>query len=775
VLTKPSRLAARTDALVALALGLLIFTIYVATLAPSALRSDSGEFHVMPWVLGVAHAPGYPLLTLLGRLAMLLPIGDPAYRINLLDAAASAATVALVYLLVRELHPGHSWSGRAGGLVAAAALGLGATFWQQSLVGGPRPLIFLFTALLLWLGLRWFRRRRDRDLVLLAAALGLAISHHPNTLLLAPALAILVLGAEPKLLLQPRRLLLPVAALALPLLLYLYLPIRSAMDPPLGATNLANPRELLLYVTARHYQSDVAGNCGGSKLIQLQRYLVLLSLQFGPALAGLALLGGLATLVTSPLIGLALGYAFLSNAAFGICSTLAMPDYVIPSYVVAAVWLGSLASLALRPLSRLSAWPALAMVGLVALLSGVRLVSALPFQAMTARTTDLERARAGVVQLQSNGLLLADWESITPIWYAQHVEGINRVKSALVVAPPASDVWLVEAQKGLEDRPVTLAQWVPSFGETYRLFPVGGLQEVQERTVVNRVNNVGLRTSGRLPALLSYRLEPPVAAPGDLVHLTLYQSLPKESDDPLLPVLRIESATPVECRFDGALRTPTTRWQDDEVVGETYAFAVPLDAAPGPLPLALGYRVEGESDLIQRSGSPWLHFGSLAIRPPRPGVVPETGVIAEFAHQLALIGGTARAEGSTHSGGSAEPLRLRPGGRLDLELRWVGLRWMDDSYTLFVHLLDQDGRLIVQRDGLPLGGVFHTYKWVPGQVVTDWYQLPLPPDLPPGDYTLSIGAYHAMTTHRLPLISPDGGSDATSYTWGPIRVAAPGH
>ena len=105
MLSKLSRLAARTDALVALALGLLIFALYVATLAPTALRSDSGEFHVMPWVLGVAHAPGYPLLTLLGRLAMLLPIGDPAYRINLLDAAASAATVALVYLLVRELHP----------------------------------------------------------------------------------------------------------------------------------------------------------------------------------------------------------------------------------------------------------------------------------------------------------------------------------------------------------------------------------------------------------------------------------------------------------------------------------------------------------------------------------------------------------------------------------------------------------------------------------------------------------------------------------------------
>src|SRR5207249_2480718 len=107
-------------------LALLAFALYVLTLAPTALRSDSGEFHVMPWVLGIAHAPGYPLLTLLGRLVMFLPIGDPAYRVNLLDAAAAAATVGLVYLAVVEL-VGRGPAGRAGGLAGAAALGLGAT------------------------------------------------------------------------------------------------------------------------------------------------------------------------------------------------------------------------------------------------------------------------------------------------------------------------------------------------------------------------------------------------------------------------------------------------------------------------------------------------------------------------------------------------------------------------------------------------------------------------------------------------------------------------
>src|SRR5207248_7872654 len=223
------------------------------------LRSDSGEFHVVPWVLGIAHAPGYPLLTLTGRLAMFLPVGDPAYRMNVLDAAAAAAAVGLVYLVVVELAGG--WPGRVGGLAGAAALGLGATYWQQSVVGGPRPLTFFFTALLLWLLFRWGTRRRSRDLVLLAGAAGLSLTHHPNQALLFPALALYLLGRA-----RPRRLrpfLLALLAFGLPLLLYLYLPLRSAMNPPLGADNLAEPRELLNYLTARYDQNDVLNNCGG--------------------------------------------------------------------------------------------------------------------------------------------------------------------------------------------------------------------------------------------------------------------------------------------------------------------------------------------------------------------------------------------------------------------------------------------------------------------------------------------------------------------------------
>lgn len=776
------------DATVAVGLAVAVFGLYVASLAPTVLRSDSGEFQVVPWVLGIGHAPGYPLLTLLGRLAMLLPIGDPAYRVNLLDAAAAAAAVGCAYLAVVELAGQPLRAARVGGL-AAATLGLGATYWQQAVVGGPRPPGFFFTALLLWLLFRWGNRHRRRDLVLLAAAAGLALAHHPNEVLLFPALVLYLLGRGGRSVLRPRALGPAVAAFAFPLVLYLYLPLRSAMNPPLGPLDLTDPRELLIYVTAANYQDTVFNNCGGSRLVQAQRYLELLRLQFGPVLPLVGAIGAVVTLVRNPLAGLALLYAFVANATFGICSQLAMPDYVVPSYVVAAIWIGAGAKVGVWESGRvgervsrlpLSPSPALPLstlaATLVVILGGYRVVTGLPYQDMGSRTADREWARAGMAQAVPNGLIISDWESITPIWYTQYVEGLNQSsKTALVTAEPRSDRWLVAAEQGLENRPVALTQRVPGIGDRYRLFPVGGLFEVSQRPVSQRGEGLGLRVEGRDLRLLGYRLDPPSAAPGELVRLTLYEQSDRGADASYLPVIRLGGERPAEFRFDGGLRYPSNQWSNNEVVGEVYEFPVPAWLAPGAVPLELAYRADGRAELVGLGGSrPWTEIGGLEVIPRRGPLLPAPpDTLANFADQLVLRGLDLSGAAASASPGSgpAQP-RARAGENLGIELRWSALRWMDEGYTIFVHLLDAENRVVAQDDNLPLGGIYHTYKWVPGQVLVDWYRLPLPADLAPGPYTLEIGAYQSTTTRRLPVLDPAGGSSRTSYRWGPLRVEA---
>src|SRR3982750_140617 len=74
------------DGALALLLGSASLALYVRTLAPFVLGSDSGEFQVLAYQLGIAHTPGYPIYLLLAKLLTLLPIRDIAYRVNLFSA-----------------------------------------------------------------------------------------------------------------------------------------------------------------------------------------------------------------------------------------------------------------------------------------------------------------------------------------------------------------------------------------------------------------------------------------------------------------------------------------------------------------------------------------------------------------------------------------------------------------------------------------------------------------------------------------------------------------
>ena len=58
---------------------------------PGLMTDDSGETATAAWTLGIAHYPGYPLYSLMGRLATLIPIGGVAFRMNLLAAAFTLA------------------------------------------------------------------------------------------------------------------------------------------------------------------------------------------------------------------------------------------------------------------------------------------------------------------------------------------------------------------------------------------------------------------------------------------------------------------------------------------------------------------------------------------------------------------------------------------------------------------------------------------------------------------------------------------------------------
>uniref|UniRef100_A0A8C0B5Z8 Transmembrane protein 260 n=1 Tax=Buteo japonicus TaxID=224669 RepID=A0A8C0B5Z8_9AVES len=93
----------------------------------------------------VAHPPGYPLFTLLAKLATgLLPVGSPAYRVNLLCGLLGAAAASLLFYTVFRLSGSY-----AGGILAAGVFSFSRLTWQWSIAAEVFSLNNLFVGLLM--------------------------------------------------------------------------------------------------------------------------------------------------------------------------------------------------------------------------------------------------------------------------------------------------------------------------------------------------------------------------------------------------------------------------------------------------------------------------------------------------------------------------------------------------------------------------------------------------------------------------------------------------
>jgi tetratricopeptide (TPR) repeat protein len=166
--------------------------VFLHTLSASFGVDDSPETISAMAMLEHQHPPGYPLFTLLGRLALLLPVGGPGFRISLLAASGAALAAVLNGLIARRLALSAGWGEKQAGLASTLAVIFCAfswTFWGQALTakGGAYT---LNAAILAGLMLLILAGKSRPGLMAMLAGLGLA--HHWMSLLaVAPGLAVL--------------------------------------------------------------------------------------------------------------------------------------------------------------------------------------------------------------------------------------------------------------------------------------------------------------------------------------------------------------------------------------------------------------------------------------------------------------------------------------------------------------------------------------------------------------------------------------------------------
>ena len=513
----------RVDYLLALAAGICALAAYVRTLAPDVLYGDSAEFQTLPYTLGMPHSTGYPVYLLLARLLGFLPLGTPAWRVNLLSAVGAAVTVGGVYLLARHLR-----AGRAGALLGSIVLGLSYAFWAQAVIAEvytPALAFLTVITLLLW---RWQDAPLPNRWALCYAALlgGLGLGVHAFVGLVAPAaVGLVVWTLWSRCQGWPERwrclrvglvgLALGVGACFLAFLLLdlnnpptsfyqvALIPSRSAWN--LRITDLDSPFERLwLTILGRQWQDAMFPGGVSLQWEGLKDYGGrLLTQQFSPLALFCALVGLVVALRAAPALGGFVVAALLTMLFFILnYEPPDKPIFFLPTYVLVAVTAGNGAGFVLgrvyRGLVARAGWGRLLYLAVVVLLGGLM---ARPFgpsrwHALRAGAAtfvqehypyplaDLSEPRRvaseRLAQLPNGAVLIADWRALYTTYYLAHVERERTDVRLMEAAPHGSggllaDSLVQELESLLQSGyPVYADRVYGNLREHFRLRPVPG-------------------------------------------------------------------------------------------------------------------------------------------------------------------------------------------------------------------------------------------------------------------------------------------------------------
>jgi len=213
---------------------LLSLAVYLATACPTVYVGDSGEMITAAYFLGIPHPPGYPLFCLLGKALSFLPLSTIAYRVNLLSVIFGALTVVMLFKLLSKLFSDLGQKGVLIPLACALLFAFSKTFWAQALMAkGSLYTINIFFIITIIYMLYSFRKDMSKtNLLLIAFINGLGLANH-NTIAPLSVFFLLYAVSFSKSFKQVmiNTLIYAVTAVFTALLIYMYLPLRSAVNP----------------------------------------------------------------------------------------------------------------------------------------------------------------------------------------------------------------------------------------------------------------------------------------------------------------------------------------------------------------------------------------------------------------------------------------------------------------------------------------------------------------------------------------------------------------
>ncbi|HAX61558.1 MAG TPA: hypothetical protein DCX95_03225 [Elusimicrobia bacterium] len=327
------------------------FLFYLFTLHPVVSVGDSGELITAAYTLGIAHPPGYPLWTILGKIfTVIIPFGNIAYRVNLMSAFFGALTCGVVYLILQKMGDGRRETGDGKPFTfyllpftAVLCLVFSKTFWSQAIISEVYTLNAFFVVLIIYLLLTTYH------LPLTAFIYGLSLANHYIMFLFGPVFAFYVIWKKPEIFSIKN--ILSLSAFFIPgLFLYFYLPIRSSVNPPIDWGNPENLKNFIAHIGRFQYKGlEMAAKVGfATKLLFVRDFFSQLVENFG--LFTVLSVFGLVSLIKKDfkfamltiLIFLAntFGLIILLNFKFTPQDIDAFTPYYIPAWIMVVLWAG---------------------------------------------------------------------------------------------------------------------------------------------------------------------------------------------------------------------------------------------------------------------------------------------------------------------------------------------------------------------------------------------------------------------------------------------------
>jgi hypothetical protein len=244
-----------------------------------------------------------------------------------------------------------------------------------------------------------------------------------------------------------------------------------------------------------------------------------------------------------------------------------------------------------------------------------------------------------------------------------------------------------------------------------------------------------------------YHLEDVIYRPGHVMNVNMYWqaqgSIEQDYEwviqllDPTGQLSAETITTPTRADY------PPTQWQQGEWLQGQATVVIPPLAYEGEYTVQVGLH-DPQTGRFLRSrwfGPPFVTLGRVRVAP-----WPLQTTFPPIPMPLAVtIGKPVFAD---LAGYALTTTAISPTTPLSMTLFWQAQREIDASYAVFIHLIDEQGRIVAQRDSLPVRGSRPTTSWRTGEVLLDQHDLSVGTEVAMGEYQLWVGLYDPNSGER---------------------------